>query len=158
MCRGYSFRVVFPERHVWIFSSTRKTSFKLSTNSFSACQPQVFFLGWDPLTFKLRVKWPNMTHTLRALETIRVQFQPTRHPPFNGPAQGQLGTGPNKAERAKEREAILRQMEVGGSIPGVRQDDIWKFRSNNNWSKNLWSAEFLYELEFMNDWGLAKHL
>ena len=28
--------------------------------------------------------------------------------------QGQLGTGPNKAERAREREAILRQLEEMG--------------------------------------------
>lgn len=32
-----------------------------------------------------------------------------RHPRVR---QGQLGTGPNKAERAREREAILKQLEV----------------------------------------------
>ena len=33
--------------------------------------------------------------------------------------QGQLGTGPNKAERAREREAILKQLEAGGAGPGM---------------------------------------
>ena len=35
--------------------------------------------------------------------------------------QGQLGTGPNKAERAqREREAILKQLEAGGAFgPGM---------------------------------------
>ena len=62
-----------------------------------------------------------MTHTFRAIST---------HPnALNGPAQGQLGTGPNKAERAKEREAILRQMEAGSpSEPRRchRQDAEWE--------------------------------
>ena len=34
----------------------------------------------------------------------------------SGRVKGQLGSGPNKAERAREREAILRQMEDFGAL------------------------------------------
>lgn len=53
-----------------------------------------------------------------------MNFNPPKRPQrTSGPAQGQLGTGPNKAERAKEREAILRQMEAGRiPWPGCSQD------------------------------------
>lgn len=144
MCRGYSFRVVFPERHVWIFSSTRKTSFKLSTNSFSACQPQVFFFRLGPTDLQVKGEMTQYDPYIEGPRNhpflvLGSNFNPQDTPrstvqPRVSWVQGL--TRPS-VQRSVKRSCVKWRPGVHRS-PGVAIARMrnGKFRSNKNWSKN----------------------